>query len=692
MPLVAIIASSSLLLTNAAQVAESALKSEIGRTFSITGTVLAATSESLNVVDGSGAVRIMRLRSPEASAGVTAGDIVAVSGSTMDYDRGIVFPECRRCVRLGHAAAPDAVDVELCDIEDGRFDHRLVRIRGVLREVFRDEIEPSSIYMVISDGARPLYAAMAERSPDVLPVLQRLVGERITVTGISEPYTRSYRRQLGHLVLVRQELLGIRHEGPVHGDPFNVPQIEGLRHFDPSEIAAMGRRRTAGRVVAICSDGSFYLRDADGEVRHVRPTDCAQPRCGEFVEVAGFPVTDLYRINFSGAVWRPSEPQPVAEPAVRPTSIRKLLLDDMGRPKIYVARHGDIVRVTGTVLCVASAMDGHRTLMMSDAGTVMPVEVPAQADAVDIPVGSEVEATGVCIVNVGDYNPYSAFPHATGITLMARRPEDLRVLSRPPWWTPRRLSVALVALLVVLLALLFWNRLLNRIVERRSRRLAKEIAAHAASEMKVDERTRLAAELHDALSQTLTGISFQIDAANEARQKAPSQIGTYLDVARRSLRRCREDLRNCLWDLRNRALEERTVEGAVRRTLAQGFSGPKVEIDCRVPRNEISDDTLHAVLCILREAVANAVRHSGAKTISVAGALTADGKFVFSVSDDGAGFDPARSPGIGDGHFGIQGMAERAGRLGGELSVNSAPGKGTVVMLTFGQRQGGEGE
>ena len=692
MSLIFAIASSSLLMTNAAQVAESALKSEVGRAFSITGTVVSATAENLRVTDDSGAVRIMRLLSPKASEGVTAGDVVAVSGSTTGYDRGIVFPECRRCVRLGRAAVPDAVDAELGEIAGGRFDHRLVRMRGVLREVFRDEIEPSAIYMVVSDGAQSVYATISETVPDVLPTLQRLVGERVAVTGFSEPYTRSYRRQIGRLVFVQHEPLGVHPAGAVRGDPFDVPTIEGLRHFDPSEIAAMGRRRTAGRVVAICSDGSFYLRDVDGEVRQVRPTDCAQPRCGEFVEVAGFPVTDLYRINFSGAVWRQTGPQPVADPPVRHTSVRKLLLDAMGRPKIDVARHGDCVRVAGTVLCTASASDGYFTLMLSDANIVMPVEVPARADAVAVPVGSKVEATGVCIVNVGEYNPYSAFPHATGITLMARRPEDLRVLSRPPWWTPRRLSVALVALLVVLLALLFWNRLLNRIVERRSRRLAKEIAAHAASEMKVDERTRLAAELHDALSQTLTGISFQIDAANEARQKAPSQIGTYLDVARRSLRRCREDLRNCLWDLRNRALEERTVEGAVRRTLAQGFSGPKVEIDCRVPRNEISDDTLHAVLCILREAVANAVRHSGAKAISVSGALTADGKFVFSVSDDGAGFDPARSPGIGDGHFGIQGMAERAGRLGGELSVNSAPGKGTVVMLTFGQRQGGEGE
>ena len=134
------------------------------------------------------------------------------------------------------------------------------------------------------------------------------------------------------------------------------------------------------------------------------------------------------------------------------------------------------------------------------------------------------------------------------------------------------------------------------------------------------------------------------------------------------------------------------MEGAIRRTLAQGVSGPKVEVNCRVARNEISDDTLHAVLCILREAVANAVRHAMAKTINVSGAQAVDDKFVFSVSDDGVGFDPAKSPGIGDGHFGIQGMVERAGRLGGELSVESAPGKGTVVTLTFRRRQGGDGE
>ena len=83
---------------------------------------------------------------------------------------------------------------------------------------------------------------------------------------------------------------------------------------------------------------------------------------------------------------------------------------------------------------------------------------------------------------------------------------------------------------------------------------------------------------------------------------------------------------------------------------------------------------------MIRELVANAIRHGHAEHIRIAGSLE-NGLMMISVRDDGCGFDPAAAPGVAEGHFGLQGIRERLARYGGELRVESAPGKGTRAVI-----------
>ena len=95
-----------------------------------------------------------------------------------------------------------------------------------------------------------------------------------------------------------------------------------------------------------------------------------------------------------------------------------------------------------------------------------------------------------------------------------------------------------------------------------------------------------------------------------------------------------------------------------------------------MPRRDLADDVAHAVLQMIRELVSNAVRHGQAKTIRIAGAVDADGasrRLLFSVANDGAGFDLDAVPGVGAGHFGLQGLRERVRRFGGRLRIESRP-------------------
>jgi signal transduction histidine kinase len=222
--------------------------------------------------------------------------------------------------------------------------------------------------------------------------------------------------------------------------------------------------------------------------------------------------------------------------------------------------------------------------------------------------------------------------------------------------------------------------MLNRIIERRTRELLKERFAHDNANLKVEERMRLAVELHDTIAQNLTGVMLQVDAAELAAEKDPRYVKPYLETVRRKLKNSSENLRHCLWDLRSRAFDEKNLADAIRKTLAPHVGKAKISIDCNIKCRELSDNSIHAVLCIIRELAINAVRHGKATHMEIDGALSEEG-VSFTVKDDGCGFDTKHHPGPSEGHFGLQGVAERVHRLEGSFSVQSSPKDGS--LFTF---------
>ncbi len=233
-----------------------------------------------------------------------------------------------------------------------------------------------------------------------------------------------------------------------------------------------------------------------------------------------------------------------------------------------------------------------------------------------------------------------------------------------------------------------WNRSLNRLAERRGRELTEETVARVTADLKVDERTRLAIELHDALSQNLTGAALEIEASDVLIDEDPAKAHRHLGIAAKTIKSCREELRNCLWDLRNDALGEKTMDEAIRRTLAPLMDGTGLAVRFNVPRERLSDDTAHAILRIVRELAQNAMRHGRARTVKVAGSMEQD-ILRFSVQDDGCGFDTENHPGVPEGHFGLQGIRERVNRFGGEMSMKSDPGKGAKIAIALKLGNGG---
>ncbi|HLI84924.1 MAG TPA: two-component regulator propeller domain-containing protein [Bryobacteraceae bacterium] len=203
----------------------------------------------------------------------------------------------------------------------------------------------------------------------------------------------------------------------------------------------------------------------------------------------------------------------------------------------------------------------------------------------------------------------------------------------------------------------------------------------------LEERARLAREIHDTLAQGFVGIASQLDAVAMAM---PDQEGTpwevarqYLDLARKMARHSLTEARRAVMDLRASVLEGRDLATALNSgaQMWTAGSGVEVEVDVSGERKSLPPDMEQHLLRIAQEAVTNVLKHAGASKICLKLHMEAK-KLFLRVADNGHGFEHPDAFSPQEGHFGLLGMRERAERLGGELHLASHPGEGTEVEVT----------
>jgi signal transduction histidine kinase len=196
----------------------------------------------------------------------------------------------------------------------------------------------------------------------------------------------------------------------------------------------------------------------------------------------------------------------------------------------------------------------------------------------------------------------------------------------------------------------------------------------------LEERTRMARDLHDTLAQGFAGIVMQLEAAEDALREDPEAAQAHIFRARTLGRESLAEARRSVWELRPQALEQGDLATALARSITQLTAGTSVEAEFSLhgaPR-ALPPEVEEHLLRIGQEAVSNALIHAQAHSIQVT--LTFDPQKVqLCVEDDGQGFDPLRVPGRSG--FGLVSMRERAERLGGELTATSQPGQGTKLLV-----------
>ena len=215
-----------------------------------------------------------------------------------------------------------------------------------------------------------------------------------------------------------------------------------------------------------------------------------------------------------------------------------------------------------------------------------------------------------------------------------------------------------------------FRRLLGRIEDERRR--SSRLALRAQEE----ERKRLARDLHDEVNQALTAILLRLQAVSH---DAPPAVTEELAEVRRLVNQAMDELLRLARQLRPTALDDHglysAIEGQVRRFSMQ--TGIDADLRVHGAPAELDADSEIAVFRVAQEALANVARHAGASTVGVDMESLGESGLALTVRDDGRGF---AAEAAGDG-LGLNGMVERARLVGGELDIESLPGRGTAVSL-----------
>ncbi|MFE9999388.1 GAF domain-containing sensor histidine kinase [Streptomyces avermitilis] len=195
-----------------------------------------------------------------------------------------------------------------------------------------------------------------------------------------------------------------------------------------------------------------------------------------------------------------------------------------------------------------------------------------------------------------------------------------------------------------------------------------------------EERSRLAHELHDAVSQKLFSLRLTAQAAAALVDRDPSRAKGELQQVAALAAEAADELRAAVVELRPAALDEDGLVATLRthiQVLDRAHTA-RVTFDSRGVR-ALPAAQEEAMLRVAQEALHNALRHSGGSRVDVTLVKRGPG-VVLRVTDDGSGFDPASTRRAGR-HLGLVSMRDRTSGVGGTLTVDSAPGKGTTIDM-----------
>jgi signal transduction histidine kinase len=423
----------------------------------------------------------------------------------------------------------------------------------------------------------------------------------------------------------------------------SLTSIRSLLDQSPSEGQAFLR----GSVTYIGRE--LIVQDQTGAISIEAPSGVSVS-LGDEVEVSGQlekrPGIPIVRNATVQVLWAGSTPLPLA-----------MSPDDAAEG----AYNGMLVSTEGRLIKFTSDSGSRLRLTMESGSQLFTCALDRDAvPASKIPeLGATVRCTGVLAVEQGtvvlDTGPF---------VILLRDRQDIHVLAGAPWWSPRHLVMLFFAFLVA--AWMVYRIHLRNIRDR--------------MQMVLEERSRIAREIHDTLAQGFAGIALQLQSLDRTMEKRSAISDSHLSMALQMVRRSRAEAHRSIATLRTLPSNQNlaSVTERLLRQLIQSSSLRLIVEECGLAR-PFSDEVATQILRISQEAVANIVEHARANSVLIRFDYQPE-HFLLEVIDDGCGFDPERARSLDEGHFGIAGMRERAHQIGADLTIES-DAEGTLLRL-----------
>ncbi|MGB6473922.1 MAG: sensor histidine kinase [Candidatus Sulfotelmatobacter sp.] len=553
---------------------------------------------------------------------------------------------------LGSGVLPKPQLFPFSELADGQHDSQWAQVRGIVRSaaVDRSSWKESTLAMrVASEGGEFNVRVPIPHDQD----LSSWVDSEVLIEGVCGSLYNANRQLTGILFYVPR-LSFIKVEAPATEVP-----LSALLRFSPAE-GTRHRVRVRG-IVGYQQPGNALFLQSQGKGLRVLTQQATPIEIGDLVDVLGFPAMGDSAPILEDALFHRLGHEKAPDPV-------KL---NLGVP--WEQFDGAVVTTAAKLLNRQAQPDGLR-LMLQDGDVFFDATLPASASAerlLSIPLNSEVQVTGICLVRSG-----GLWQTPQSFRMLLRLPEDVVVLTTPSWWNLRHTLWLLGVTGGVLLAVMVWVVVLGRRLQEQMAIIRQKLRSSAV----LEERNRIARELHDTLEQELAGITMQLDLAVDCFQQAPGVAQHALETARDMSRHSMVEARRSVWDLRCQLLENGDLVSALAQIVEPLVPREQTKVDFKILGSPVRlpGPVEMNLLRIGQEAVSNAVKHGRAQHVSIELRYAA-ASVCLTVSDDGQGFVAAQaSP---TGHFGLLDMRERAQSMGSHLRVESEPGGGARIAV-----------
>ena len=579
------------------------------------------------------------------------GQLVEVEGVTGPGKFAPVIRETKLRV-LGKGSLPQARLFAFSQLANGEEDSQWAKIRGIVRSVAVDQSswrETTLAMRVASEGGEFNVRVPISDDQD----FSTWVDSEVLVEGVCGSLYNANRQLTGILFYVPR-LNFIK----VETAAAEVP-ISDLLRFSPG-TGSRHQVRVRG-VVAYQQLGKALFLQIENKGLRVMTQQSTPLQTGDLVDVFGFPAVGDSAPILEDAIFHRLGHEAAPEPV------------NLDLNTLWEEFDNAIVHTDAKLIGRQVRQDG-LVLLLQEGDTIfdatLPEGVPGKSLA-SIPLNSRVRIVGICLVRSG-----GLWHVPESFRILLRSSQDVTVLTRPSWWNLRHTLWALALTAAVLLIVLAWVVHLGRRL-RQQMSIIRQKLEHSAV---LEERNRIARELHDTLEQELAGITMQLDLAADCFQQAPSVARQALDAARDMSRHSMVEARRSVWDLRCHLLEGGDLFSAISQIVEPLVAREHARVEVKVQGTQVRlpGQIEMNLLRIAQEAAANAVKHGRAQHVEIELSYTS-GSVGLSVSDDGAGFVPSQaSP---SGHFGLLDMRERALSMRSQLKIESEPGSGARVFL-----------